>query len=245
MSALILLALALAPAAAIMMYVYFKDEHEKEPIWMLLKMFAFGLGSVIVTLIISTIMGKFVEFKRGIVWDQFLYAFFGVALVEEFSKMIFVMIAFRSKYFNEPFDGIVYAVMVSMGFAALENVLYVSSGGISTALLRMFTAVPAHATFAVLMGYFMGKAKFEPERRPFLLGMALFSAMLFHGFYDFFLFISFVPGIWIGAFVSLIVGLWLTRRAMRQLSEHSPFNVRSRAFWQRFNAMDFKKNSRG
>jgi RsiW-degrading membrane proteinase PrsW (M82 family) len=243
-SELLLLALALAPAVAIMMYVYFQDVHEKEPIWMLIKMFAFGLLSVVVTLILSTLMGKFVEFQRGVVLDQFLYAFFGVALVEEFSKMLFVMIAFRSRHFNEPFDGIVYAVMVSMGFAALENVLYVFSGGIETALLRMFTAVPAHGTFGVLMGYFMGRAKFEPNRRGVLLWWALGSAVIFHGFYDFFLFISFIPGIWIGAFVSLFVGLWLTRKAMRQLSDDSPFNIESKVFWKRFNAIDFKKRSR-
>lgn len=99
------------------------------------------------------------------IFQQFIKAFFVVALIEEFSKYIFVRFYSQpKKYFNEPFDGIVYAVMVSMGFAAIENIAYVSQGGMGTAIVRAFTAVPAHATFAVLMGYFMGLAKFAPSK---------------------------------------------------------------------------------
>ena len=241
MSFLILIALALAPAFAIMIYIYFKDKHEKEPIWMLVKMFFFGVLSTFLTLLISIGMGEFVEFQKDVVFDQFVHAFFGVALVEEFSKMFFLWFAYRSRHFNEPFDGIVYAVMVSMGFAAFENILYVTNGGMSTAIMRMFTAVPAHATFGVMMGYFIGKAKFEESKRSQLLLMALVSTTVFHGFYDFFLFISFIPGIFLGAFVSLIVGLVLTRKAIRQLSDDSPFNLKSDKFWQHFQKMDFAK----
>ena len=97
--------------------------------------------------------------------QQFIKAFIVVALVEEFSKYIIVKYyAQNNREFNEPFDGIVYAVMVSMGFAALENVLYVYQYGSSTGITRAFTAVPAHATFGILMGYFMGKAKFSKNK---------------------------------------------------------------------------------
>lgn len=82
------------------------------------------------------------------VWQQFVKAFFVVALIEEFSKYIIVRYYNQPrKWFNEPFDGIIYAVMVSMGFAAFENILYVLQGGFEVALLRAFTAIPAHATF--------------------------------------------------------------------------------------------------
>ena len=122
--------------------------------------------------------------------DVFIKAFFVVGLVEEFSKYVVVRyIAQRNKEFDEPFDGIVYAVMVSMGFATLENILYVYSYGYETGVLRAFTAVPAHATFAVLMGYFMGKAKFSNRTYVFNL-TGLLAATLFHGAYDFFLFIA-------------------------------------------------------
>ena len=146
-----------------------------------------------------------------------------VGLIEEFSKYIVVRYYAQPKNeFNEQFDGIVYAVMVSMGFATTENIMYVIEGGLQTALLRMFTAVPAHATFAVIMGYYMGKAKFSAHRvRLNMIG--LISAIFFHGAYDFFLFLDFIPGIWLGAFVSLFLGLYLSKKALQDHSENSIF----------------------
>ena len=91
-----------------------------------------------------------------------------MALVEEFSKYIIVRFyAQKKNEFNEPFDGIVYAVMVSMGFAALENILYTYQYGFGVGVTRAFTAVLAHATFGVIMGYFMGKAKFSNKCKKF------------------------------------------------------------------------------
>ena len=155
--------------------------------------------------------------------EQAVHAFLIVSLVEEFSKFIFVRsILYRSSHFNEPFDGIVYSVMVSMGFATFENLLYVSSGGMGTAIMRMFTAVPAHATFAVLMGFYLGKAKFEHKKSYYALH-ALGVATLFHGAYDYCLFVSWVPGIVLGALVSLVVGIWLSKKAIRIHQLASPF----------------------
>jgi RsiW-degrading membrane proteinase PrsW (M82 family) len=113
--------------------------------------------------------------------------------------------------------------MVGMGFATLENVLYVYQYGLATGVLRMFTAVPAHATFAILMGFFLGKAKFTHRKVFFYSAIALTVAALFHGSYDYFLFISFVPGIWIGALVSLIIAFQLSRKAIRLHQQISPF----------------------
>jgi RsiW-degrading membrane proteinase PrsW (M82 family) len=165
MDILILLALALAPGVAIGVYIYLKDHHEREPVGLLIRSFFFGVLSIFVTLLISQVIGLFVTIDETSVSDQAVSAFLIVALVEEFSKFIFVRgILYNNKHFNEPFDGIVYSVMVGMGFATFENILYVVDGGIGTALLRMLTAVPAHATFAVLMGYYLGKAKFEHKK---------------------------------------------------------------------------------
>lgn len=219
-----LLLLAVAPAIIIIAYIYIKDKFEKEPWKLLLKNFLLGATvSVVLTFILSFIVGEiFPEFDRLNVFDMFLKAFFVVALVEEFSKYLIVRYAQKNKAFNEPFDGIVYAVMVSMGFATLENVLYVYSYGFETGILRAFTAVPAHATFAILMGYFMGKAKFSKNR--FLLNITgLLVATAFHGAYDFFLFINWIPGIATGAFISLIIGLLLSRKAMKKHQEDSLF----------------------
>ncbi len=223
MDILFLLGLALAPGAAIGLYIYLKDKHEREPLGLLMRSFFFGILSVPVTLLISAGIGMFISIDEQNVGEQAVHAFLIVALVEEFSKFIFVRgILYHNPNFNEPFDGIVYSVMVSMGFATFENVLYVVEGGVGTALMRMFTAVPAHATFAILMGYYLGKAKFE-HKKAYYAVHALAVATLFHGAYDYCLFISFVPGIVFGALASLVTGIWLSRKAINIHQFASPF----------------------
>lgn len=234
MNVLQLIGLALAPGTAIILYIYLKDKHEREPLSLLLISFLYGVLSTVVTLIISWPLNAFVILDGGNLVDQFYSAFFKVALVEEFSKFLFVrVVLFPNRNFNEPFDGIVYAVMVGMGFASLENVVYVFQYGVETGIWRMFTAVPAHATFAVLMGFFLGKAKFARTKRLLYMFVALLAATFFHGSYDYFWFIAQVKGIWagiwLGAIVSLVTGLILSRSAIRLHQQASPF-IRSSRF---------------
>ena len=199
-----LLMLAMAPVFLIILFIFIKDKYEKEPKRLLLYNFLLG---AIVSIIITTLLYVIIDIPLPLknhesVFEQFIKAFFVVGLTEEFSKYVIIRFyAQPHKEFNEPFDGIVYAVMVSMGFAATENLMYVLQGGMEVGIIRAFTAVPAHATFAILMGYFMGKAKFSKNKMVLNL-TGLFLAVLFHGAYDFFLFIDFVPGIWVGAFIS-------------------------------------------
>lgn len=219
-----LLLLAVAPILIIIVYIYIKDKYEKESKGFLFKNFLFGaIVSIIITSILYAVIDTFLPLENKLsIIQQFIKAFFVVGLVEEFSKYIIVRYFSQpNTEFNEPFDGIVYAVMVSMGFAATENIMYVIDGGAKVALVRAFTAVPAHATFGILMGYFMGKAKFSNNRTQLNL-TGLFLAVLFHGAYDFFLFIEFIPGVWIGAFVSLAIGLILSRKAIKkhQMASH-------------------------
>lgn len=228
MDVLTLLGLATAPGAAIVLYIYLKDKHEREPLSLLLLSFFYGVISIAITLMISWPVNAFLVLKDHDLVHEFYDAFFKVALIEEFSKFLFVrFVLFPNKNFNEPFDGIVYAVMVSMGFATLENIMYVFTYGFETGILRMFTAVPAHATFGVLMGYFLGKAKFSYTRKVYYMFAGLAAATFFHGAYDYFWFIAEVKdlwvGTWMGAIVSLIVGLILSRRAIRIHQGASPF----------------------
>ncbi|WP_405562597.1 PrsW family intramembrane metalloprotease [Polaribacter sp. Asnod6-C07] len=219
-----LLLLAVAPVMIVVIFIYLKDKYEKEPIHFLIKNFLLGaIVSVFVTLLLGAVANAiFPVTDYTNIFQQFVKAFFVVALVEEFSKYIIVKFyAQKNKEFNEPFDGIVYAVMVSMGFAALENIMYVYQFGFTTGLLRAFTAVPAHATFGILMGYFMGKSKFSDKKvQNNLIGLV--AATIFHGAYDFFLFINFIPGMIIGAILSLLVGIILANKAIKkhQLSSH-------------------------
>lgn len=222
-----LLLVAVAPVFIIILYIYLKDKYEKEPKRLLFYNFLLGaIVSIIVTSILYYVFDIVLPLPNETsILQQFIKAFFVVGLIEEFSKYIIVRyFAQPNKAFNEPFDGIVYAVMVSMGFAATENIFYVLEGGYTTALARAFTAVPAHATFGILMGYFMGKAKFSNNRIVLNLS-GLFLAILFHGSYDFFLFIDFVPGIWIGAIVSLFIGIVLSRKAIKRHQQDSNFKI--------------------
>lgn len=233
MNIVVLLAFAVAPGICIGLFIYLKDKHEREPIGLLIKSFFYGMVSVVVTLLISVPLSGFIPIDEQDLTQQAVHAFLIVALVEEFSKYLFVRgVLFRNPNFNEPFDGIVYSVMVSMGFATLENVMYVVDGGWSVAVLRMFTAVPAHATFAVLMGYYLGLSKFVHHKSHYGwygLGMAT----LFHGAYDYFWFIAQVngvwAGIWLGALVSLALGIQLSRKAIKIHQEASPFQFQAGA----------------
>jgi len=225
MNSLALFALALAPGAAIGLYIYFKDKYEREPIGLVVMSFFMGVASTIITLLISAPVNYIIPIQKKSLSEQAIHAFLLVAFIEEFSKFIFVRwVLYPNKNFNEPFDGIVYAVSVGLGFAGLENILYVmgSENGIATGIMRMFTAVPAHATFAVLMGYFMGIAKCEKGKAHYVwYGLGVATA--FHGAYDYFWFISYMPGLWTGAIASLLIGIFLSRKAIRMHQQASPF----------------------
>lgn len=219
--------LAISPVLIIIIYIFIKDKYEKEPTRLLA--YNFLLGAV-VSVIITTMLYVIIDIpfplkNHNSIFEQFIKAFFVVGLSEEFSKYIIVRYyAQPHDEYNEPFDGIVYSVMVSMGFAATENVMYVLHGGMEVAIIRAFTAVPAHATFAIIMGFYMGKAKFSKNRK--LLNLTgLFLAAMFHGAYDFFLFIDFIPGIWVGAFISLIIGIVLAHKAIKNHQFNSQFNT--------------------
>jgi RsiW-degrading membrane proteinase PrsW (M82 family) len=221
---LTLVALALAPGIAIGLFIYYKDKHEREPLGLLFLSFLYGVTGTFITLYISEPFEQFLILKDDDVIDQFINAFFKVALIEESCKFLFIrFILYRNKNFNEPFDGIVYSVMVGMGFATFENVIYVFQYGIQTGFLRMFTAVPAHGAFAILMGYFLGKAKFTHHREISYSIIALLIATFFHGLYDYFWFISFEPGLWIGAIVALLIAAVFSRSAIRIHQQSSPF----------------------
>lgn len=206
------IAIAIAPGIALSLFIYFRDKYDKEPIKLLLLCFILGAFSIYPGIICE----DFLWDLRIMHVSPFMKAFVGTAVVEEYWKLFFILIIpFRHKAFNEPFDGIVYAVMVSMGFATAENILYVLKGGIGLGVMRMFTAVPAHASFAVVMGFLLGEAKFLKKYNFLMVMLAWLAATLMHGLYDYCLFKESIPGLWIGAFLSLFIGIILSFIAIR------------------------------
>lgn len=224
MTTFFLVTIALTPGIAIAIYMYIHDKHEPEPVWLLALSFFYGVLSLGLNLAIALPIDRLLPIEERDLTDQAFHAFAVVAFLEELSKFAFIRgILYRNKNFNEPLDGIVYAVMVGMGFATAENLIYVWYGDGGTAIYRMFSAIPAHALFAVLMGYWLGRAKFIRAKEKRLSLLALVTATLFHGIYDYFLFISFVPGIWVWSFVSLLIAFILARKAVRVHQQASPF----------------------
>lgn len=218
-----LLLLALAPSAAIIQYVYHKDKHEKEPRKMLLLAFLLGIVSVIPAIIGSEFGSRFFEVSPNPIMT-FAYAFGVVALSEELAKFFFLrFVMYKKKDFNEPYDGIIYSVMVSMGFATFENIMYVYQSGVGTGILRMFTAVPAHAVFGIAMGYFVGLAKFSEHNSNWLALRGLIIAVMLHGAYDFFLFQNNIPALAFLSFLGLVMGVRWSRSAIKLHQARSPF----------------------
>ncbi|MBT3241770.1 MAG: PrsW family intramembrane metalloprotease [Bacteroidetes bacterium] len=216
--------IALAPVLIILFYVYFRDKYEKEPIGLLLKALLAGAIITIPIYFIEVGLSSFgasvMDGSSQIIWSAFVVA----AGTEEVFKFIalFILI-WANRNFNERFDGIVYAVFVSLGFALVENLLYVIQGGIEVGWLRAITAVPGHALFGVTMGYYLGLARFcsGGERTGFIV-RALFWPIILHGFYDYCL-MSGIPLLML-AFIPFIIYLWIQGfKKMKQLSDQSRF----------------------
>lgn len=216
--------LTLAPSIAICLFVYWQDKFEREPRRLLLSSFFLGMLSVIPTLLLSSI-GDFLGFKpqsNDIIWSL-ISCIIGIGLVEEYCKYFFVRFhSYNKSAFNEPFDGITYSVMVAMGFATVENILYVMEGGETVAWLRMFTAVPSHATDGVFIGFFLGIQKVFGKSYYGLIGLGLTAVA--HGLYDFFIMNSeheemFVI-YWLMVFILVI---YLSFKAIRIHQRNSPF----------------------
>ncbi len=222
---LLLLAAATVPSIVIAYWIYREDRYENEPKLMLLWAFLCGCASTIPAIFMQSFF-KHLENPNSLLGTA-IFAFGVVALSEELSKYLLLRrFIYPKKDFNEPIDGIVYGVMVGLGFATLENVMYVLNAGpngFSTALARAFTAVPAHAAFGVLMGAYVGLAKFIPQKAGIYAFIGVFLAVFFHGAYDFFLMQQVYEGMAILAIFTLVWGIIMARKLIRAGQEMSPF----------------------
>lgn len=221
---LLLVFAALVPAVVLCIYVYKHDKVEKEPVWLLLLLLVLGaLSCFPVGEAEGFVIGKITDIFRpfdvspgdgtihlsNVTYRLYNAAryFIGVALLEELGKwIILVAVTRKSKHFNSLFDGLIYSVFVSLGFAGLENIMYVTRYGWMTAYARAFTAVPGHMFFGVLMGYWYSMwhmhskargvesllisiGKIDGGRKPFptkrYAVFSLVAPVIAHGLYDY------------------------------------------------------------
>ena len=190
-----LVTLAVLPGILIMLWVYKKDKIEKEPKGLLLKLFVLGAISVIPAALLEIGAGWILESSVTDGLDEILIIaienFAGVALIEEACKYFFLKKgSWKHPAFDYRFDGIVYAVVVSMGFAVVENIMYVVENGFGNAIVRALISVPGHASFAICMGAYYGAAKVaeswgDPVQSEKLRAKALWMPVFMHGFFDF------------------------------------------------------------
>ncbi|MGE0019200.1 MAG: PrsW family glutamic-type intramembrane protease [Draconibacterium sp.] len=183
-----LLILSLAPVFIIAGYIFFRDKYEREPLKLLLVALLAGAFTVIPILFVERFLDTFTSAFYGLIaaaWKAFVVAAFTEEL---FKYLALYLLIWKSREFNDKFDGIVYSVFISLGFAAVENVMYVFGSGVFTGVIRAVTAVPAHAIFGITMGFYFGMAKFYPKKQAALKQKALVVPIILHGIYDFILF---------------------------------------------------------
>lgn len=215
-----LLLLALAPGLVIALYVYIRDKYEREPFGLVAWTFALGAFGAIAAALLES-MFPYSE-KHATLLASAANATLVVAPIEEVVKFLAVwLIAYRAPEFNEPFDGVVYCVIASMGFATLENIMYVIDGGMGVAVERAFISVPGHAAYGAIMGYYLGRAKFDTSGRSrMLLLTGVLYATIAHGLFDFGLLSHTGYGLLITA-ITFIFAIGCALRAIRFSSKAS------------------------
>lgn len=186
---------ALLPIAVLIFYICFKDKNNPEPAGQLIKAFFYGVLSTFLSLCLSVPFESLGLYSMGssTLPGCIRTAFFGAAIPEEAAKFVMLWLLLRrNKYFDEKMDGIVYAVCVSLGFAALENIMYLAENSeefVSIGIVRALFAVPGHFCFGVLMGYYYSLAKFYPNNSISNWVLALVAPIIAHGVYDSILFV--------------------------------------------------------
>ncbi len=188
----ILILAAIAPALIMLVYIYKTDKHEKEPVALIRKLVLAGVISCLPAIVLETVSQDvflpYAPIESPVVYMVIIAILTG--LIEEACKFYFMKRnTWHNADFNYRYDGVVYAVAVSLGFAAFENIFYVLQYGLATAGLRALLAIPGHMSFAVAMGVFYGRAKIadvwgddKGTRKNLIYGYLAATAL--HSFYD-------------------------------------------------------------
>ncbi len=195
MQILIVLLAAIAPVLVALFYIFKKDSQKPEPTKWLMKALGYGVLSAFLSFVFSTPASFLFDMEvdaetYSSIFNAFLDAFLLAAIPEELAKFIMLWFLLRkNSFYDEKFDGIVYAVCISMGFAGIENIMYLMGGiddgsWISTGITRAIFSIPGHFLFAVLMGYYYSLNHFGINRSIKTKAMILIAPILAHGMFD-------------------------------------------------------------
>ena len=217
-----LLLATILPSILIILFFVYSDKF-KEPKGEILKVFFYGILITIPAYFLNTYLDAF-WYNNFRVSEGLISSFLTAAPVEEGLKLsILYFFVYKMKDFNEPIDGIVYGVTASLGFATLENFYYVylladyfETSSMSLAILRSFSAVPAHAVFGVFMGYFFMKYAFIKKRDNLLFAFVV--PFVLHGCYNLFASSNFIVSLGL-VLVSWIIALRMFSRLKKTQKE--------------------------
>ena len=216
---LVILSAGIAPGLALLSYFYLKDYYQTEPISVVLKAFMYG-----VCLVFPVMFLQYILEVEGLINTDFDTSFLSAAILEEFFKWFILMFAiYQHIAFDEPYDGIVYGAAVSLGFATMENTLYLLANGVEHALTRAILPVSSHALFGVIMGFYLGKAKFSAQKIKYYLCVALIVPLFLHGVYDFILLTQKMWIYWIFPFMLCL--WWFGLRKVKRARALSDFHA--------------------
>ncbi|MBP3047076.1 intramembrane metalloprotease PrsW [Bacillus subtilis subsp. subtilis] len=192
----------IAPGIALLSYFYLKDQYDNEPVHMVLRSYFLG-----VVLVFPIMFIQYVLEKENVGGGSFFVSFLSSGFLEESLKWFILMISvYPHAHFDEHYDGIVYGTSVSLGFATLENILYLIGHGVEHAFVRALLPVSCHALIGVIMGFYLGKARFSADKaRVKWLILSLVVPSLLHGSYDF---ILTALSNWIYYMLPFMVFLW-------------------------------------
>ena len=198
----------------IFLIVIYKKDTEKEPPGLLIKCFIWGCISTVPIIFVEMFFGSLNAFQ-SVVYYAFYESFIVAAVVEEGFKFIFLYrITWKHKEFDQHYDGIVYAVFISLGFAFIENIAYILGFGTGVAFMRAILSIPGHGLFGVAMGYFFARAKFSGPGEKKILWLSYLVPVFLHGMYNFFLSLmegtenGFITLLLFAGFVVFIILLW-------------------------------------
>ncbi|MBI0576176.1 intramembrane metalloprotease PrsW [Neobacillus cucumis] len=198
---LAILSAGIAPGLALLSYFYLKDEYETEPISVVLRTFMYGALLVFPIMFIQHVFET-----EHLIKSEVIDAFLSSSLLEEFFKWFILFYAIYSHVeFDEPFDGIVYGAAASLGFATVENIFYLVANGIEHAVTRALLPVSSHALFGVIMGFYIGKAKFTEGLKMKWIILSLLLPFILHGVYDY---ILITQENWIYIIFPFMIFLW-------------------------------------
>lgn len=175
------IALAVIPGLVLLIFIYTRDKLHPEPKRKVFRLFILGAAIVLPAGVLERLVMNSPGFNEPGIQGQLITAFFVAGMIEEFLKAaIFDRSVLPTPLLRDRIDCIVYAAAIGLGFATVENILYVTSNGLLTAVVRSVTAVPAHFMFAVIMGYYFSRARFDNKSKVY----AYIVPAAVHGTYD-------------------------------------------------------------